>query len=189
MRSEWALNRPERDEVLQPEPVARIERFGAGVRGLRPLVFLNARTDRAQPIFAHAATCGRFDDSPTQKEIFDAILLPGGGFEFKDGTVFELLDKAGVKYRIYADDQFPNVAELDGVSIVGDIREFKDFKKDLKDSSFDAGDAFIEPSYDALDSFEDGNSQHPKGSTAAGERFIKATYEAIRSSPVWRRAS
>ena len=37
-----------RDEVLQPEPVAGVECAGAGVRGLRPLVFLDARTDRAQ---------------------------------------------------------------------------------------------------------------------------------------------
>ena len=135
--------------------------------------------------FMHAATCGTFDESPTRGEILLALELRGSDFEFKHGTVFKQLKKAGVKYRIYADDDHPVVAELDGVSY-DDIREFEDFKKDLKDPSFDAGFVHIEPSYDALDHFEDGNSQHPNGSVAAGERFIKDTYEAIRSSPeVW----
>jgi phospholipase C len=136
-------------------------------------------------MFAHAATCGDFDDSPTRDEIIGAIASPGGGFEFRHGTVFRLLEKAGVKYRIYADDHTPVAAELDGISVVFDIREFEDFAKDLQNPSFDAGYVHIEPSYDVLDHFEDGNSQHPNGSVAAGERFIKATYEAIRSSPVW----
>ena len=41
--------------------------------------------------------------------------------------------EAGVKWRIYAADSFPVVAELDGVSVVFDIREFEDFAKDLQD--------------------------------------------------------
>jgi phospholipase C len=105
-----------------------------------------------------------------------------------DLTVFKQLAKAGVKYRIYADDHFPVAAEHDGVSVLRDIREFEDFAKDLRDPSFDAGFVHIEPSYDALDDFADGNSLHPSGSIAAGERFIKATYEAIRSSPAWEKS-
>jgi phospholipase C len=139
--------------------------------------------------FMHAATCGSFDDSPGKGEIFEAVTKPGGGFEFKHGTVFMQLARAGVKYRIYADDHFPVAAELDGVSVVFDIREFEDFAKDLRDPSFDAGYVHIEPSYDAiLSDYGDGNSQHPIGSVAAGERFIRATYEAIRRSPVWEKS-
>jgi phospholipase C len=143
-------------------------------------------------MFAHAATCGVFDDSPTWTEMVDAATRPGGGFEFKHGTVFKLLERAGVKWRVYFDDHlsvdFADVAQLDGVSLVFDIRDFGDFAKDLRDPSFDAGYVFIEPSYDILDGFKDGNSQHPSGSVAAGERFIKATYEAIRSSPLWEKS-
>ena len=109
----------------------------------------------------------------------------GGGFKFRGGTIFEQLKKAGVRFRIYGDDKFPNVAELDGISVVFDIREFEDFADDVNDLSFDAGYVFIEPAYDALSDFREGNSQHPLGSVAAGERFIKATYEAIRKSPIW----
>jgi phospholipase C len=135
-------------------------------------------------MFAHAATSGAFDDSPTSAEILESILLPDSGIDFKRGTIYRRLDERGVKYRIYADDHFPNAAELRDISVLS-IHEFEDFADDLKRGGFDAGYVFIEPSYDALDSFDDGNSQHPNGSVAAGERFIKAVYEAIRSSPLW----
>jgi phospholipase C len=135
-------------------------------------------------MFVHAASSGNFDDSPTSEEIIESIFLPGGGIEFEHGTIYSRLDKAGIKYRIYGDDHTPNAAELADVS-VWSIREFEDLAHDLQDDDFDAGYVFIEPNYDALDSFEDGNSQHPSGSVAAGERFIKATYETIRSSPLW----
>ena len=136
-------------------------------------------------MFVHAASAGEFDESPSQWEITKAIGAPYGGFEFKHGTIFKRLKKADVKFRIYADDHFPNVAELGGVSVVRDIDEYENFAEDVSSSSYDAAYTFIEPAYDALESFEDGNSQHPRGSVAAGERFIKTTYEAIRKSPIW----
>jgi phospholipase C len=144
-------------------------------------------------MFMYAATSGTFDDSPDPEEIIEAVLKPGGGFKFKHGTVFKQLEKAGVKYRIYAGDPFPTAAELDGVSVLFDVKEFEDFAKDLRDPSFDAGYVHIEPNYDAIGGFGggdfgEGNSQHPIGSVAAGERLIKATYEAIRRSPVWEKS-
>ena len=135
-------------------------------------------------MFAHAATSGFFDDSPTNTEIVETLFTPGGGIEFNNGTIFDRLREADVPYAIYADDSTPNVAELHGVSI-NSIEEFEDFAEDLHESDFDARYVFVEPSYDALGSFEDGNSQHPSGSVASGERFLKATYEAIRNSPLW----
>lgn len=135
-------------------------------------------------LFVHAGSSGNFDDSPTEREILGSLILPGSGIDFKNGTIYKHLDDAGVKYRIYADDHFPNVAELRDISILS-VHEYEDFADDLQDKDFDASYVFIEPSYDALDSFEDGNSQHPNGSIAAGERFIKAVYEAIRRSPLW----
>lgn len=141
--------------------------------------------------FMLADTCGDFDESPDPEEIFEAVTKPGGGFEFKHGSIFKVLDKAGVKYRIYADDHFPVAAELDGVSVVFDINEFDDFAEDLQDPSFDASFVLIEPDYSVVtlaETYLQGNSQHPRGSVAAGERFIKATYEAIRNSPVWEKS-
>jgi len=141
--------------------------------------------------FMLADTCGDLDESPKREEIFEAVTKPGGGFEFKQGSIFEQIDKAGLKYRIYADDHFPVAAELDGISVVFDIREFDDFAEDLQDPSFDASFVLVEPDYSVVtlsETFLNGNSQHPRGSVAAGERFIKATYEAIRNSPLWEKS-
>ena len=132
-------------------------------------------------MFAHAATAGTWDRSPDHSEIVGAQGITG--FKFKHGTIYDQLRKAGVKYRIYADDSFPVVGELDGV---GERLDFEDFAEDLKEN-FDAGYVHIEPAYGVLP-FTEGNSQHPNypGGVAAGERFIKATYEAIRNSPIWK---
>ena len=188
-------------------------------------------------MFAHAATCGEFDDAPSKVAIGVAEVIPdgglegfllklsglfddiaqaaaiaaaalaikngastgeaaaaayeaavaAGGFKFRGGTIFELLKKAGVKFRIYRGDLFPNVAQLQGIDVRSDdIKDFESFADDVNDSSFDFGYVFIEPAYDAFpNDFITGNSQHPLGSVAAGERLIKATYEAIRKSPIW----
>lgn len=135
--------------------------------------------------FVHAGTAGDFDNSPTSAEIAESMFNPWGGFEFANGTVFNLLKKAGVKYRIYACDEFPNVAELDGVSRTFDVDDFEDFAGDVSSPSYDAAYTFIEPSYDVFREYKGGNSQHPLGSAKAGEMLIKQTYEAIRRSPHW----
>ncbi|WP_286572353.1 alkaline phosphatase family protein [Variovorax gracilis] len=137
-------------------------------------------------MFAHAATCGTWDRSPDQTEILVAqgsdSLHPG--FTFKHGTVYDLLKKAGVQYRIYAGDLFPVVGEFDNVD---EQRDFEDFADDLQDpSALEVGYFHIEPSYGIVP-FSEPLSQHPSfgGGVAAGERFIKAAYEAIRKSPLW----
>ncbi|MBC8068395.1 MAG: VCBS repeat-containing protein, partial [Deltaproteobacteria bacterium] len=136
-------------------------------------------------MFTHAATSGMYDDSPSHAEIVDAIGRPFGGFEFPGGNIFELMDEHDIEWRVYAGDSLPDVALQNGVSVVDDIRDFEDFAEDLAKPSFDASYVFIEPAYDVFNGFVDGNSQHPRGSVAAGERLIKATYEAIRNSPHW----
>jgi phospholipase C len=141
--------------------------------------------------FMLADTCGKFDESPEKEEIFAAVTTPGGGFKFEQGTIFKQINKADLKYRIYSDDRFPVAAELDDVSVLFDIKEFDDFAEDLQDPSFDASFVLIEPNYSVVtlaETYLNGNSQHPRGSVAAGERFIKATYETIRSSPVWEKS-
>jgi phospholipase C len=137
--------------------------------------------------FVHAATAGTLDESPTHAEYIESMANPWGGFEFERGTVYDLLRKADVKFRIYAGDHFPSVALLDGVSRTFDVDDFDDdFAEDVASASYDAAYTFIEPDYDVVPSqFKDGNSQHPLGSVVAGERLIKRTYEALRRSPIW----
>ena len=135
--------------------------------------------------FVHAATAGFFDEAPSSKEYAEAFSSPWSGIAFEHGTIFDRLDEAGVRWRIYGDDSFPNVALLKGVSRTFDIDEFEDFREDVASPSYDAAYTFIEPSYDPFFDYEDGNSQHPLGSVRAGEMIIKRTYEALRASPIW----
>jgi phospholipase C len=135
--------------------------------------------------FVHAGTAGFFDEGPTKTEYAEALSSPWSGIAFEHGTIFDRLEEAGLKWRIYGCDSFPNVALLKGVSRTFDIEDFEDFASDVASPSYDAAYTFIEPSYDALSEYEDGNSQHPLGSVRAGELLIKETYEALRRSPIW----
>src|SRR5262245_18409582 len=136
--------------------------------------------------FVHAGTAGFFDEGPSRREYAEALSSPWSGIAFEQGTIFDRLDEAGLKWRIYGCDSFPNVALLKGVSRTFDIDDFdEDFASDVASPSYDAAYTFIEPSYDALSEYEEGNSQHPLGSVKAGELLIKKTYEALRRSPIW----
>ncbi|WP_426528828.1 alkaline phosphatase family protein [Bradyrhizobium sp. McL0615] len=135
--------------------------------------------------FVHAGTAGNRDDNLSKREYADGMALPWGGVEFENGSIFSHLKKAGVKYRIYACDEFPNVALLDGVSRTFDIDDFDDFAEDVASASYDAAYTFIEPSYDVFRKYKGGNSQHPLASAKAGELLIMRTYEALRKSPIW----
>ena len=135
--------------------------------------------------FVHAGTAGFFDEAPSKKEYAETFSSPWSGIAFDQGTIFDRLRDAGLKYRIYGCDSFPNVAMLKGVSRTFDVDDFEDFESDVASSSYDAAYTFIEPSYDAFSDFSDGNSHHPLGSVKAGEILIKKTYEALRRSPIW----
>lgn len=136
--------------------------------------------------FVHTATAGFFDEAPSHKEYAEAFSSPWSGIAFERGTIFDRLKSAGIKYRIYGCDSFPNVAMLKGVSRTFDIDDFDDdFAEDVASPSYDAAYTFIEPSYDAFSEFSGGNSHHPLGSVKAGEMLIKRTYEALRKSPIW----
>lgn len=138
-------------------------------------------------MFVHAAQSDVWDDSPSGWDQAEAEIL-GEDISFDHGTIFDRLRKANVSFRIYAGDDFPNVAILHGVSVYTDIDDYEDFSDDLHDG-YDASYTFIEPNYDVVSPFSedffDGNSQHPRGGVRAGEDFIKSVYETIRNSPVW----
>lgn len=138
-------------------------------------------------MFVHAANSDVWDDSPSGwDQIGDEA---HGGIAFQHGTIFDGLRHANVPFRIYAGDDFPNVAILKGISVYTDIDDLDDFEDDINDDDFDAAYTFIEPNYDVTNPFEpqfrDGNSQHPSGSVFAGEKLIKQVYEILRKSPRW----
>src|SRR4029077_19370433 len=59
------------------------------------------------------------------------------------------------------------------------------FAQDLQAAQYPYNYVFIEPSYDVLNEYKRGSSQHPRGDVTRGEALIKQTYEAIRNSPHW----
>lgn len=138
--------------------------------------------------FAHAASSGYLDHSPTTDEI--AGWESTSGIDFSNGTVFDKLGDYENGWRIYRgdkflNDSFPNAAALKGIHC-WDARSFEKFENDLQ------GDypwlyTFIEPSYGNIlnNTYKGGTSQHPMDDIAGGESLIKQTYEAIRNSPLW----
>ena len=133
-------------------------------------------------MFVHAASSNGLDHSPSVGEIVQWETL--AGFSFPNGTVFDSLKEAGIPRRLYAGDDFPLVSALKGISL-GDIRHYSQFAADLIGSTHNYNYVFIEPKYDVLNDYKNGDSQHPLGDITHGEALIKATYEAIRNSAFW----
>jgi phospholipase C len=134
--------------------------------------------------FAHAASSGGLDHSPSSAEIADWDSVDG--FSFANGTIFDQMNSRNVKWKLYAGDDFPMVGALKGINIVTDINDESDFASDVAQAGYPASYTFIEPSYGHLWSdFKCGTSQHPLDDVTRGESLIKATYEAVRNSPLW----
>jgi len=137
-------------------------------------------------MFVHAASSGGLDHSPTVAEIADWETIDG--FHFRNGNIFDRLKTAGVTRCLYGGDDFPMVAALKGIAL-DDVRHFSLFRSDLAQPVYPYQYVFIEPSYDVLNKYKAGTSQHPLGDVTAGEALIKETYEAIRSNPaVWNKS-
>jgi phospholipase C len=133
--------------------------------------------------FAHAASSGGLDHSPSTLDIakWDTI----DGFDFANGTIFDRLNSKGIKWRLYAGDDFPVVAALHGINLT-EINDYSDFASDVAQANYPASYTFIEPSYGHFWSdYKCGTSQHPQDDVTRGESLIKATYETIRNSPMW----
>jgi phospholipase C len=133
-------------------------------------------------IFVHAASSGGLDHSPTVGEVVLWETL--SGFPLPKGTIFDRLQAASIRRRLYGGDDFPMVAALKGIQL-GDIRHYTQFAGDLRQPGYADRYIFIEPSYDVLNNYRNGTSQHPLADVTRGESLIKQTYEAIRNSPVW----
>jgi phospholipase C len=132
--------------------------------------------------FVHAASSGGLDHSPTTAEIIAWETVDG--FPIKNGTIFDALSKNGITRRLYGGDDFPMVAALKGIHL-DDIRDYSLFAGDLAQAQYPFSYIFIEPSYDVLNDYRGGTSEHPLADITRGEALIKATYESIRNSAVW----
>ena len=133
-------------------------------------------------MFVHAASSGGLDHSPSTPEILVSETVDG--FGFAGGTIFDALRTARIPYGLFSGDDFPMVASLKGVALT-DVGRIDGLLSKLNDDPFPYSYVFIEPSYDILDEFRGGNSQHPLGDVRAGEALVKQVYEALRKSSAW----
>jgi phospholipase C len=133
-------------------------------------------------MFVHAASSGGLDHSPTTAEILLWETL--NGFPFDNGTIFDSMNRANVKWRLYAGDDFPMVAALKGIQLTL-IHHYRDLIQDVAHPDYPVSYTFIEPSYNVLSDYKCSTSQHPLDDVTRGESLIKCTYESIRNSPLW----
>ncbi|MGH3170805.1 MAG: alkaline phosphatase family protein [Trebonia sp.] len=148
--------------------------------------------------FVHGASSAGLDHSPSKEEMA-GWEVPGFGFTYPHGSIFEALSGAGLTWRIYHDDTdaysddpqdgsvfgaIPQVSALKGVTLL-DAHSLTGFAAELQ-SPYSYQYTFIEPNYgDITSGYRGGSSQHPMDDVYGGEGLIKAVYEAIRNSPVW----
>jgi phospholipase C len=138
--------------------------------------------------FVHAGSSGGLANSPSSLTTITSLQWSTLGFSFDNGTLYDALDRAGKTWRVYHGDHFPQVCAIDTMPsvFVGGGKQFRSFKRFASD--FAGGDAasytFIEPNYDVLSSFKNGNSQHPVGTLSAGEQLIKDVYDGVTRNPI-----
>lgn len=140
--------------------------------------------------FVHAASSGGLDDSPSGLSSVSSILFDG--YRFDNGTIYDRLDKAGLDWRIYHGDAFPQALAISGMllNVLRDrFEEFSDFSRDVNSPDYAPVYTFIEPNYGHTfthgGDFTCGDSQHPKDDVTSGEKLLKTIYETIRNSPHW----
>lgn len=127
--------------------------------------------------FVHAATSGGLDTSPGGVPTGLSETVDLLGFDFRNDTIFEMLERQGFAWRVYSDDILPQVLAIKGManiltanigsilsSIVlgplgtamelasggnslGDVADLEDFFEDIKHPAYEATYTFIEPDY------------------------------------------
>lgn len=155
--------------------------------------------------FLHGASSSGLDTSPStvQMGIWE---IPGEGFQYPNGSIFQALSNANIPYRLYNDSTgfpselslysddpqngsqagaVPQVTSLQGVTL-GDIWSLQHFASDLQ-GFYPYLYTFIEPHYGDVTSgsYAGGSSQHPMDDVYGGENLLANVYAAIRSSPYW----
>jgi len=155
--------------------------------------------------FLHGASSSGLDDSPSSAQM-GKWELPGEGFKYPHGSIYDALHVAGIPYRfyndstgapleqsLYSDDPqngslvgaVAQVSALSGVTLL-DINSLRSFASDLQ-GPYPYPYTFIEPHYGDVvsGSYAGGSSQHPMDDVYGGEHLLASVYAAIRNSPYW----
>ena len=139
--------------------------------------------------FIHGASSAGLDHSPSNSEMTEWETV--SGFRYKNGSIYDALNKAKITWRLYIDrngpaaGSMPQVSSLHGIQIPY-VHGLSSFAADLQ-GPYPYTYTFIEPNYGDILSgtYKGGSSQHPMDGVFGGEFLIKSVYEAIRNSPFW----
>lgn len=149
-------------------------------------------------LFAMGGSSAGLDDSPTSSQITKWETV--SGFAYQNGSIFDLLSKNNLNWRIYNDDtdmfitdkpgfteggQFAIASGLKGITF-STINSLDNFAADLQ-GSYPYQYTWIEPNYGnaSSDTYSNGSSQHPTDTLAAGDNLVAFVYNTIRNSPLW----
>jgi phospholipase C len=133
--------------------------------------------------FAVAGTSSGLDHTPSSAQVLEAVALNEPIFTFANGTVFSKLPPSD--WLIVRGD----VAQTRCIYGMHNQRNrfstMENFIAQVSDGSLLERFIFIEPEYDALNDFRNGNSMHPAGDVRRGEALVKSLYDAISASKFW----
>jgi phospholipase C len=141
-------------------------------------------------LFVHAGTSGGLDDSPSPFTL--ALQIGIQGIKFANGNIYDRIDaKAGTPnapvWHIYKGGATALVEQVGDVKKHPDrIHALSEMKGLLAGYTDSPTYNFIEPKYDLLGNYKNGNSQHPYGDVRAGEALIKEVFETIQASAIWK---
>jgi phospholipase C len=138
-------------------------------------------------MFLHAGTSDGITESPGTGDLLTNALFTG--YEFANGHVFDRLDDKDLPWYVYVGDKlFNQTVLMDGIAVT-DLSDRDDFAEDVADPDFDGAYVFIEPNYDPLNDYVDGNSMHPLNDPSKAEALVKKVYESLRKAPCWERSA
>jgi phospholipase C len=133
--------------------------------------------------FALAGTSWGLDHSPSELGSIEASLFDGAKYGNGKDSLFTRL---APEQWLVAHGDIPQAWAVKGADAhVGRFVTHEDFFSSLASGKLDAHFVFIEPHYDPIGNFQNGESMHPCGDVRLGEALIERVYNAIVSSPYW----
>jgi len=133
--------------------------------------------------FALAGTSWGLDHSPSDLASIEASLLDVAKYGSGSDSIFTRLPP---DQWLIAHGDMPQAWAIKGVDAhAARFVTHEDFFSALASGKLDANFVFIEPHYDPVGNFENGESMHPCGDVRAAEALVERVYNALVASPYW----
>lgn len=137
--------------------------------------------------FALAGTSWGLDSSPSDSQVIESNLFDGEKFGSGSDS---LLTRLEPDEWLVAQGDTPQAKAVKGTDKDGRAARFMQmdaFLEALAQNGLDESVkfVFIEPRYDPILKFRNGNSMHPTGDVRRGEALVRDIYEALKDSSYW----